>query len=261
LELHFLLGQQSASSGTPVGVLGAFEQRFQKYIGWTSHALERTSNASVPQTLSLPSRDWSSLTALPYSSGSIVVRCLGGEVEPERAEFISAACTQLNVLADEVRGSENLISFANGAGQDGVDSLLSLLRVVDLEKLAVVIRWIEPEGHFRSFVLDQRRAIRLQKKLNEAGFSRTPILTLMVQLAADEAAGLRGLAPGEGGFENLIRKLKENLSRENVLTLSGEDVERIVSYSLDYGSGGWQSMLRPLLPALRRAGARLADIV
>ena len=51
---------------------------------------------------------------------------------------------------------------------------------------------------------------------------------------------------GSGGWQSLLRKLQQNVSG-NELTLSTEDIVRIIRYSLNYGQGGYEDRLRPVV--------------
>jgi hypothetical protein len=46
-----------------------------------------------------------------------------------------------------------------------------------------------------------------------------------------------------GGFQNLMRKLNQQLDRTGTLALDAEDLERIPRYAFGYKSGGWQARL------------------
>ncbi len=63
-----------------------------------------------------------------------------------------------------------------------------------------------------------------------------------VELSDELVALLQRPVNGRGGFQNLLRKLQGQLSG-NVLTVTEQDVERMVRYSLSYGEGGFQGRL------------------
>lgn len=65
-----------------------------------------------------------------------------------------------------------------------------------------------------------------------------------VQLSAHEAAALNRPVNGQGGFQSLLRSLKANFdARDNSLTLTPAQMERIRRYATDYGLGGFEDRL------------------
>lgn len=62
---------------------------------------------------------------------------------------------------------------------------------------------------------------------------------LTIHLTEDERNALMKPAPGDGGFENLIRALQDMIEASE-LRVSRRHAERLVSYTENYGPGGWQ---------------------
>jgi len=66
-----------------------------------------------------------------------------------------------------------------------------------------------------------------------------------IQLNAGEINGPMPPAEGQGGFQDLIRKLHAHLEQETgKLTLDDDDRERIPGYAFDYGNGGYEERLK-----------------
>lgn len=77
-----------------------------------------------------------------------------------------------------------------------------------------------------------------------------------VELTPDEIAILRRRVNGEGGFQNLLRSLQGNLDRKTgILTVTGDQFERIRRYTSEYGWGGFEGRLE----AIRRSFPRLFE--
>jgi hypothetical protein len=69
-------------------------------------------------------------------------------------------------------------------------------------------------------------------------------MATQVQLNAEETAALMRPIRGQGGFQSLLRGLQRSFDRPSkVLTLSEEQIERIVRYTTDYGWGGFEGRL------------------
>jgi hypothetical protein len=67
-----------------------------------------------------------------------------------------------------------------------------------------------------------------------------------LQLTDDECTKLSLPVTGEGGFQNLLRKLQHQL-QGNTLAVYPEDLARAVEYSKT--GGGWQERVVPLVEA------------
>jgi hypothetical protein len=80
------------------------------------------------------------------------------------------------------------------------------------------------------------------------------VSTDSVRLPPDVAAEIRKPIEGQGGFQDLLRKLQGQLSADgSVLTVTDEDIERIGRYK-KYEPGGFEERLAPLLELLRQQG-------
>ena len=79
-------------------------------------------------------------------------------------------------------------------------------------------------------------------------------MSITVKLTPAEARKLLHPVRGQGGWQDFIRTLQNRLTKENELTLSESEIERVRRYVEDYGAGGWQNRLAGILNALRRSG-------
>ena len=75
-------------------------------------------------------------------------------------------------------------------------------------------------------------------------------LTIRVELTDEAARALRRPVRGQGGFQTLLRTLQSRLTEGNVLTLTPAVAGRIARYVHDYGQGGFQGRLGPVLDQL-----------
>ena len=64
-----------------------------------------------------------------------------------------------------------------------------------------------------------------------------------VTLNADERTALNEPLAGQGGFQSLIARLRNNLRATGELELTAADVNTIRRYRTNYGGGGWQDRL------------------
>lgn len=78
--------------------------------------------------------------------------------------------------------------------------------------------------------------------------------TYSVNVAPSVAAKIRKSVEGDGGFQDLLRKLQEQLSTDgSVVTVTEEDIEKIIRYE-SYKPGGFEERLGPLVEVLRQQG-------
>ena len=69
---------------------------------------------------------------------------------------------------------------------------------------------------------------------------------MRIQLTADEAERFRRPINGQGGFQSLLRRIQPRIDpTTNVLDISEADLETLVRYSFDYGTGGFQGRTEP----------------
>lgn len=68
--------------------------------------------------------------------------------------------------------------------------------------------------------------------------------TFIAELTTSEASALMRPVLGQGGFQSLLRGLQKSYdSTTRVVTLTGDQVEKINRYSQDYGAGGFEDRL------------------
>ena len=71
-----------------------------------------------------------------------------------------------------------------------------------------------------------------------------------VTLTKEDLEVLSKPVVGQGGFEDLLRKLQSSI-RDGVLVVDKEIAERIIRYVDEYGCGGWQDRLQRIAEELK----------
>lgn len=72
-------------------------------------------------------------------------------------------------------------------------------------------------------------------------------MTIQVTLTQSQMSVLFRQVNGQGGFQQLLRRLRRKIDRQSrAITLSAKDLEQIPRYAFDYGNGGWESRLRDI---------------
>jgi hypothetical protein len=67
-----------------------------------------------------------------------------------------------------------------------------------------------------------------------------------IRLSGIALGRLKRPVRGRGGFQSLLRKLQDQLDGD-VLRLEPADVERLIRYTLEYGTGGFQNRTGPVV--------------
>ena len=71
-------------------------------------------------------------------------------------------------------------------------------------------------------------------------------MKIIIKLSDKELVLLSRTITGSGGWQSLLRKLRQNI-RGNNLVLSNKDIGKIIKYTLDYGQGGYEDRLLPIV--------------
>ena len=74
----------------------------------------------------------------------------------------------------------------------------------------------------------------------------TPSVSIRVPADVREQFRARQIR-GKGGFQSLARLIADRLAHAATLTLTTDELRRIVHYARSYGEGGFQSRLRHLV--------------
>lgn len=75
---------------------------------------------------------------------------------------------------------------------------------------------------------------------------------ITIPVTDDEITQIRRARKEGGGFQSLFRALEEGLKGDQ-LTVSRTAAERVIRYGEDYGWGGWEQHLKPLVAKIREA--------
>lgn len=79
----------------------------------------------------------------------------------------------------------------------------------------------------------------------------TRLIEIRFELSEFDASLLNKVVNGEGGMQSLLRKLQNQISPHRILTLTGDDIEKIKQYRFKYGTtGGWQQRLKGVLDSI-----------
>lgn len=77
---------------------------------------------------------------------------------------------------------------------------------------------------------------------------------LRIELSEKDLRLLRRSVEGQGGWQNLARELQKQAISYGELRLTDEMIERIIRYHSEYGDGGWQERIGPIVKKLNQKG-------
>ncbi|MDI3541026.1 MAG: hypothetical protein PWP66_564 [Thermosediminibacterales bacterium] len=81
-------------------------------------------------------------------------------------------------------------------------------------------------------------------------------------LSVEDMAPLLKEVKGQGGFQDLIRKLQRQYSSKNqTLVLDYSDIEKMIRYSKHYGQGGFQDRLSTIMVRINDLYSHLSNLL
>lgn len=250
LQLDFHLMVRGLPAGTaPFGLVGPFQEQFQKWISASAHFIDDPTPRAVE--LAYDPLDWTSVNTLVAAQGSIRIVAHGTE-DSNKGDRLLESLAVIKGMAEPELSSAKFRELAQKIGRDGVLTLVRLLNFVMLRKLSVTISWWR--GETEDFmILTPGIANRLSRKL-KAHVSKYPSNAILtVRLTAEELEKISRPVIGQGGMQSLLRKLQTQLEGDR-LSMTADQVEQIVRYAQNYGSGGFQERLQGVLMEIKRLG-------
>jgi hypothetical protein len=257
VDLNFRLSAEEITKGQlPFSISGLFQDRFQRWASAAAHFAFDPSPRAVE--LTYPAGDWASIRESASGTGSFRIEAVA-QGEPFELDRLDEVLTFLQQLVDSRTASVPEDDLARGIGRSGAFALLSLLHFVMLSKVSVDLLWSfgSSEG---SIKLDQRVARSIAARLRKGQAKIESNARLSIPLTGDEAAKIRLPVAGVGGLQDLLRGLQKQLDKNDVLSVTPSQIERILRYSQSYGSGGFQGRLQGVLVELKRLGASLSTL-
>lgn len=249
VRLHAFSELISSEGRTPLALASNLQFLFQQYITWVSHALDKSSEEGVLS----PVFDWTGLDIVNVTNGSFKMEC-ESKTNAEQTEKLAKACELLATLSNGHFDIDLIQEQFSGIYRNDVILLAcSLAQFISNSKLSMSISWVSSNNQQGYLAIDKRRAKRYFRRLG--ALSETQYLReITIKLTPEEADPLKKDVNGTGGMESLLRRLKSKLRDDNTITLSADDIEKILRYGLTYGQGGFENKLMGLAMTLRRIG-------
>jgi hypothetical protein len=234
------------SKKTPLSIISRLQNIFQQYMTSVAHAIE-----NQPEEKILPSfKDWTGFNLTKVSKGSFKMECASNS-NRKQTEKLAKACELLaNLSTNNMADKTELEGLLRS---DVLQIVLLLANFVSSLDLSISITWASSDVPNGYLAIDKRRVEAIINYL-ESIQEDEHVNSITIELSSEEADPLRIPAKGEGGWQNLVRKLKSNLTQENRITLTSKDVERILRYHYLYGQGGFQNQLDGIAVKLKRIG-------
>jgi len=232
----------------PLFWISSLQLLFQNYMTWVAHAIDKSSEEGFPS----PVFDWSGFNLIAVKSGSFKIECESKSAE--QIEKLTKACELLANLSNGTFDEEAIKEeFAGIYRSDIILLVCSLAQFISNSKLSMSISWASANNPKGYLAIDKRRVKKYFKSLNslrECEHERN----ITIKLTSKEADPIRKAVAGEGGMQLLLRRLRKKLKEDNTISLSPDDIEKILRYGLTYGQGGFEDQLIGLVMTLRRIG-------
>jgi hypothetical protein len=248
VRLH-VFSEHISEGRAPLPLISNLQLLFQQYMIWVSHAFDKSTEVAFIS----PVLDWSRLDLVAVTSGSFKMECESKSTN-EQTEKLAKACELLAALSNGTFDKEVIKKeFAGIYRSDIVLLASSLAHFISNSKLSMSISWATSNNPKGYFAIDRRRARKYFKSLyslRDTQYDRN----ITIQLTPKEADPLRKEVKGDGGMEDLLRRLQKKLKDDNTISLSSDDIEKVLRYSSAYGQGGFENKLIGLAMTLRRIG-------
>jgi len=248
VRLH-VFSKHISKMRSPLSIISRLQNNFQQYMTWVAHAFDRGPEESIPPSF----KDWTGFDLTNVSSGSFKMECVSNS-NREETKRLTKACQLLANLSNGIFDIDNVEREFDGISRSDIIRVSSFLaNFISSFDLSMSITWASsnnPEGYI---AIDKRRVDNFLSYL-ESLQEDEQLNSITIELSPEEADPLRIPINGDGGWQNLVRKLKSNLTQENKITLTPKDIERILRYNYLYGQGGFQNQLDGIAVKLRRIG-------
>jgi len=255
---------------------GTIQGAFQRYLGWAAAESHRRKSASGGTGLAgaFGPPAWSSLGLTQAVPGTLLLIAEARVQDVAQRESLLSALASLKALVQPNLGSGEDRS-PDESGRPGDDdsriaaaALVALADVLRSVHISLSIRWRTAEGDDCALigppatdsVLRARSGPNVASPIQTSDRSATINVILsnrdaqLIQMTVD---------PGAGGLQKLLSTLQDQLLPEDgrfVLSLSADQVEKVVRYVQEYGQGGYQDRLRPVYEALYRMGVAFVGL-
>jgi hypothetical protein len=250
LDIHFF-PELYPRGEIPLSLIGPFQENLQNFI-------TRSASKLAPREHLTEIDNWTPINACDLVPGSIHLHCISNEKDPEKVEILEQSCDILKELCDQKYSIDKLAEYESKIGEKAFTPLKMFLYHIIENNISVNLKWnYSIAQKWKSLILNKRKAQKVMDILNEYKSEENEkykkSIIMSIQLNQNEADEIRKPTPGTGGFQTLFEDLRKyKLDENNELTLTPDDIERIVRYALDYKEGGFQQRLQVIISALER---------
>ncbi len=228
---------------------GPFQTHFQHYLSWGAHFMKQKGKVKASP---LDVDDWTILGTRAEATGSYRIFCDVNTESLKDSRILSKACEFLKQITEISTGDneKTIAEIAQSVGTRAMDDLYALLAFVSKQGIAVTVDWgsvdRKSELMLNKRVADQ--AIKLLRTLREKDPGRA---TLVVTLTESEMKYILKPVTGSGGWQSSLRAIQRKIVN-NTLSLTADEVDKIVKQAQSYGQGGFQDRLNMVIAAISR---------
>lgn len=248
VRLH-VFSELISEGRAPLSIISSLQNIFQQYMTWVAHAIDRSSEEGVPSSVI----DWSGFNLTSVKAGSFKMECESNS-NREQTEKLTKACELLANLSNGTFDKESIEKEFDGIYRSDIVLLVSSLAQFILDsKLSMSISWASSNNPKGYLAIDKRRVKKYFDSLDSLRDAEH-VRNITIKLTPKEADPIRKTVKGEGGMQRLLRRLQSKLKKDNTISLSSDEIEKILRYGLNYGQGGFENQLIGLAMTLRRIG-------
>jgi hypothetical protein len=243
LSLH-VFSRFISNGQIPFPIMSELEDRIQHYLRFAAHSINRTPSGRVSTSV----KDWATMRLAGIAAGSFKMECVSNTIDPNQNAILSKACEALMKLSE---GNTDVDSIRHDIGEDGIFLAFLLAQFVAKSDISMSISWLSEENSKGYLAIDKRRAEKFLRS-HESFKERQKMNVITLKLTDEEADPIRKEIRGTGGHQSLLRALQSKLTKQNTIELTPEEIEKILRYGMNYGSGGFQNRIVGIAKALKR---------
>ena len=203
----------------------------------------------------VPKSGWTAISMASASSGTLTINGKSRRLPPLQVKSMDEALLELKKMEAGEVSQSHLRSLEQSIGKTGILSLYFLTDELSKQESPLTIRWRSGRTE-RSTSMSTAASKRLRRVIGEYITShRTSYMSeqakIIVKLTDAEVSKLmKRIDRQSGGWQALLDDLQHQFVGPNEIEVKPIQVERILRYYHDYGTGSFQTRLEPIYMAL-----------
>lgn len=258
IESH-LLSTKESEMGMPLDLIGPYMYYIQKILKEAKNHILQDYPESARKLSRIGKLDLYSV--LP---GSIKIVADTQDYDKDRNLTPLNAIKLLNNLIEQVKNDKDLTELGLEVGEETLWNTYELMKFLKRRHVNLNLKLVSNYGTELSITIPYREISLIVNKLKPQLSTGASNNKIIIKLSDDAIEKVRKGQKEGGGYQSLFDALDARIdTTRKTMELNYNLIERIIRYYGDYGAGGWQSKLKPLIypivVELRKLGINISD--